>query len=87
MLRWKESGRDRRFEGDPMKGLTVRWSLAEAADHVAGELSAYVANSSHARFTGMAGLKFKTWRMRPGEWFEGAYVFTSDQARADLLTH
>ena len=23
----------------------------------------------------MDGLRFKTWRMRPGEWFEGCYVF------------
>jgi hypothetical protein len=30
----------------------------------------------------MEGLSFKTWRMRPGEWFEGVYVFESDEARA-----
>ena len=28
-----------------------------------------------ARFTGKPGLRFKTWRMRPGEWFEGTYVW------------
>jgi hypothetical protein len=58
-----------------MRGLTVRWSLADAAEGVEEELATYVADSSHARFTGMAGLGFKTWRMRAGEWFEGAYVF------------
>jgi hypothetical protein len=64
-----------------MRGLTVRWSLVDAADGVEEELAAYVAETSHARFTGMAGLGFKTWRMRRGEWFEGCYVFGSDEAR------
>jgi hypothetical protein len=64
-----------------MHALTVRWSLADAPDGVEDELAAYVADSSHARFTGMDGLRFKTWRMRPGEWFEGCYVFASDEAR------
>jgi hypothetical protein len=67
-----------------MKGLTVRWSLATADDGVEAELAAYVADTSHARFTGMAGLQFKTWRMVPGEWFEGSYVFVSDEVRAEF---
>ena len=29
----------------------------------------------------MPGLRFKTWRMRPGEWFEGCYVFVTEAAR------
>ena len=29
----------------------------------------------------MNGLQYKTWRMRPGEWFEGCYVFDDDAAR------
>jgi hypothetical protein len=41
----------------------------------------YVAESSHARFTDLPGLRFKTWRLRHGEWFEGCYVFESDEAR------
>jgi hypothetical protein len=65
-----------------MHALTVRWSLAGAPGGVEDELAAYVADSSHARFTGMDGLRFKTWRMRPGEWFEGCYVFASDEARS-----
>lgn len=65
-----------------MKALTVRWSLADAPASVADELAAYVAGTSHARFTGMSGLRFKTWRMRRGEWFEGCYVFATDEARA-----
>jgi hypothetical protein len=65
-----------------VKALTVRWSLAGAPDGVEEALASYVADSSHARFTGMAGLRFKTWRMRPGEWFEGCYVFATDEARA-----
>lgn len=63
-------------------GLTVRWSLSEAPAAAAAELAAYVAESSYARFSGMAGLAFKTWRMRAGEWFEGTYVFADDAARA-----
>ena len=65
-----------------MKGLTVRWSLADAPEGIEEELATYVADTSHDKFTGMAGLAFKTWRMRPGEWFEGCYVFGSDEARA-----
>ncbi|WP_322938140.1 hypothetical protein [Nocardioides bizhenqiangii] len=65
-----------------MKGLTVRWSLADAPEGVEEQLASYVADTSHARFTGMAGLAFKTWRMVPGEWFEGCYVFGDDAARA-----
>lgn len=67
-----------------MRGLTVRWSLVGAAEGVEDELARYVAETSHARFTGMAGLRFKTWRMRPGEWFEGCYVFVDAQARSEF---
>jgi hypothetical protein len=66
----------------PMRGLTVRWSLRDAEPGVEQRLADYVAESSHARFTGMTGLSYKTWRMVPGEWFEGAYVFVDDAARA-----
>jgi hypothetical protein len=65
-----------------VKGLTVRWSLAEAPDGVEERLASYVAETSHAKFTGMAGLRFKTWRMSPGEWFEGCYVFADSESRA-----
>jgi hypothetical protein len=65
-------------------GLTVRWSLAGAGDDTARRLAEYVAESSHARFTGMPGLRFKTWRLRPGEWFEGCYVFESPEARQEF---
>jgi hypothetical protein len=64
-----------------MKGLTVRWSLADAPEGVEEQLASYVADTSHPRFTGMAGLAYKTWRMAPGEWFEGCYVFEDDAAR------
>jgi hypothetical protein len=64
-----------------VNGLTVRWSLTDAPAGVEAELAAYVAGTSHARFTGMDGLRFKTWRQRPGEWFEGCYVFADDAAR------
>jgi hypothetical protein len=61
--------------------LTVRWSLAEAPDGVEQQLRDYVAETSHARFEHREGLRFKTWRMRSGEWFEGCYVFVDDAAR------
>ena len=67
-----------------MLGLTVRWSLADAPEGVEEQLATYVAETSHARFTGMSGLRFKTWRMRRGEWFEGCYVFATDEAREDF---
>ena len=64
-----------------MHGLTVRWSLEHAPAGVEQSLASYVADTSHARFTGRDGLRFKTWRMRSGEWFEGCYVFESSEAR------
>ncbi len=67
-----------------MRGLTVRWSLVDAPEGVEAELASYVEGTSHAKFTGMAGLSFKTWRMRAGEWFEGCYVFATDEARAEF---
>lgn len=67
-----------------MRGLSIRWSLADAPEDVAEQLASYIETTSHARFTGMGGLHFKTWRMREGEWFEGTYVFASDQARAEF---
>ncbi|MCB8958204.1 MAG: hypothetical protein H6529_17215 [Nocardioides sp.] len=67
-----------------MHGLTVRWSLADAPAGVEDELATYVADTSWERFSGKDGLRFKTWRMRPGEWFEGCYVFASDEARAEF---
>jgi len=67
-----------------MRGLTVRWSLEDAPDDVAEQLAAYVEESSHARFTDQPGLRFKTWRIRPGQWFEGCYVFATDEERSDF---
>ena len=64
-----------------MHGLTVRWSLAGAAPDVLDELRAYVEDVSFAKFAGLEGLRFKSWRARPGEWFEGSYVFASVGAR------
>ena len=68
-----------------MHGLSVRWSLADAGDDAAERLRDYVVGQSLDRFTGMAGLRFKTWRMRPGEWVEGTYVFASPEARDAFL--
>jgi hypothetical protein len=67
-----------------MHALTVRWSLTDAPEGVEKELADYVADTSHERFTGKPGLRFKTWRMRPGEWFEGCYVFESPAAREEF---
>ncbi|MFT4188509.1 MAG: hypothetical protein QM621_07995 [Aeromicrobium sp.] len=65
-----------------MFGLTVRWSLASAPLGALERLHAYVEDESFARFAGLDGLRHKTWRAREGEWFEGTYVFASDEARA-----
>ncbi|MEJ2578427.1 MAG: hypothetical protein P8Z68_04950 [Kineosporiaceae bacterium] len=64
-----------------MFGLTVRWSLREAPASAVRELREYVTETSLERFTGMAGLSYKTWRMRPGEWFEGTYVWATAEER------
>ena len=69
-----------------MKGLSVRWSLRDVPAEVAAQLRDYVAEASYAKFSGMEGLGFKTWRMREGEWFEGTYVFGSDEAREQFQT-
>jgi hypothetical protein len=68
-----------------MYGLSVRWSLTAAPDGVEERLRDYVTGTSLARFSGMDGLRFKTWRMRGGEWFEGTYVFESAAARDGFL--
>jgi hypothetical protein len=62
-------------------GLTVRWSLRHAPDGVADELREYVVGTSIARFMFLDGLAFKVWRMSEGEWFEGTYVFDTEQDR------
>ncbi len=59
----------------------MRWSLTSAPDSTLEELRAYVEDESFARFANLPGLRFKTWRARAGEWFEGTYVFASAEAR------
>lgn len=65
-----------------MFGLTVRWSLADAPKGTLKALRTYVEDESFQRFAGLEGLRFKTWRAVKGQWFEGTYVFVSDDARA-----
>ncbi|MCW2790638.1 MAG: hypothetical protein JWQ91_1458 [Aeromicrobium sp.] len=65
-----------------MYGLTVRWSLTDARKGTLKALRAYVEDESYARFAGLEGLRFKTWRAHKGQWFEGSYVFVSDEARS-----
>ena len=62
-------------------GLSVRWSLEGAAGGVEKALREYVVGTSMARFAVREGLAFKTWRMRPGQWFEGTYVWDTQVAR------
>jgi len=64
-----------------MHGLTIRWSLKGAPEGVEDALRAYVETTSHGRYSGRKDLRFKTWRMRDGEWFEGCYVFATPGAR------
>ena len=60
----------------------MRWSLADAPEGTLDALRTYVEDESFARFAGLDGLRFKTWRARDGEWFEGQYVFVSSEARS-----
>lgn len=62
-------------------GLAVRWSLEDAPEDAPDQLREYVVGTSIARFMFLDGLAFKVWRMREGEWFEGTYVFDSEQER------
>jgi hypothetical protein len=62
-------------------GLSVRWSLTEAPEDAAERLREYVVGTSIAKFMFLDGLAFKVWRMREGEWFEGTYVFDTEQER------
>jgi hypothetical protein len=64
-----------------MHGLTVRWSLEGCGAGIMTALRDYVRDTSYSRFSGMEGLRFKTWRAREGEWFEGCYVFVSPAHR------
>lgn len=67
-----------------MFGLTIRWSLHDAPDGALESLRSYVEETSFNRFAGLDGLRHKTWRAREGEWFEGSYVFVSDEARSSF---
>ena len=62
-------------------GLSVRWSLEDAPHDAPDRLREYVVGTSIARFMFLDGLAFKTWRMREGEWFEGTYVFDTEEER------
>ena len=65
-------------------GLTVRWSLEDAAEGVEERLREYVIGTSMAKFMFLDGLAFKTWRMRERHWFEGIYVFDEAVYRDDF---
>lgn len=69
-----------------MHGLTVRWSLAGTDPDLLDRLRTYVREESYAGFAGREGLRFKTWRARDGEWFEGSYVFATDADREAFET-
>jgi hypothetical protein len=64
-----------------MYGLTVRWSLTEAPAGALESLRDYVEHESFAKFETADGLRFKTWRASESQWFEGLYVFDSDESR------
>ena len=64
-----------------MHGLTIRWSLTGAPEGIEDALRGYVETTSHGRYSGRKDLRFKTWRMREGQWFEGCYVFETPGAR------
>lgn len=60
----------------------MRWSLAGAPGGTLERLRSYVEDVSFAQFAGLEGLRFKAWRAREGEWFEGTYVFVNAESRA-----
>ena len=68
-----------------MYGLTIRWSLTHAPAGVDAALRGYVRDESVARFTGMAGLHYKTWQIVDGGFFAGVYVWSTQAARTEFL--
>ena len=72
--RWSPAIRPRAY-ADKLAWLTIRWSLTGAPEGVEDALRGYVETTSHGRYSGRKDLRFKTWRMREGQWFEGCYVF------------
>ena len=60
----------------------MRWSLAGAPSGTLERLREYVEDVSFAKFAGLEGLRFKSWRAREDEWFEGTYVFVDASSRA-----
>lgn len=71
-----------------MHGLSVRWPTDGTGPEVAQQLRDYVRETSLQRFSGMPGLRFKTWRMVEGEFFEGVYVWETAEARDEFAaTH
>jgi hypothetical protein len=60
--------------------------LADAPSDALDKLRTYVEDESYSKFAGLDGLRFKSWRARPGEWFEGSYVFASAKARDAFQT-
>lgn len=59
----------------------MRWSLTDAPKGTLRALRSYVEDEAYSTFAGLDGLRFKSWRARKGHWFEGSYVFKSDEAR------
>ena len=60
-----------------MYGLTVRWSLADAPDGRSRAPARLRRGRVLREVRRPDGLRFKSWRAREGEWFEGSYVFVS----------
>ena len=63
--------------GNPGYGFGIENAPEDAPDR----LREYVVGTSIAKFMFLDGLAFKVWRMREREWFEGTYVFDSEQER------
>jgi hypothetical protein len=58
----------------------------DCAPDVLDHLASYVETASYERFSGLEGLRFKTWRARAEAWFEGTYVFVDDAHRDAFQT-
>lgn len=61
-------------------GLAVRWSLRGAPDDVEAELRAQLAATA-AGAQGPPGTGVAVWRLLPGEWVEGTYVWAGADER------
>ena len=68
-----------------MYGLTMRWSLIGASDHVEAALRDYVRAESLPRFAGRDRLHQMVVTMAEGGFFAATYIWADEAARTEFV--